>query len=99
MAREMKEAEFRAALFQDREGWNETLYLAVAQLPDRRRRETLLELLKAGRAEFAMAGLRAAPPEQPWLQALVRFLSLSTFSGHTAPRQENQTLTTAPCAP
>src|SRR5260370_15715140 len=39
MARELDEAEFREALLQDREGWNETLYLAVAQLPDRRPRE------------------------------------------------------------
>jgi len=93
MAQELDEAEFREALLQDREGWNETLYLAVAQLPDRRRRKTLLELLKLGRAEFAVACLRAAPPEQPWLQALVRFLSRFTWEG-----QENEAMAAGGCA-
>src|SRR5258708_35138925 len=45
-----------------------------------------------------MACLGAAPPEQPWLQALVRFLSLYTLSGYTAEGQENEALTAAGCA-
>jgi Sulfatase-modifying factor enzyme 1/NACHT domain len=81
MAQELDDAEFQTRLLEDREGWSETLYLAVAHLPDRRRRKTLLELLKIGRAEFAVSCLRAAPPEQPWLQALVRFLSRYTRAG------------------
>jgi len=93
MAQELDEAEFQEALLQDREGWNETLYLAVAQLPDRRRRKTLLELLKLGRAEFAVSCLRAAPPEQPWLQALVRFLSRFTWEG-----RENEAFAVSACA-
>jgi len=62
-------------------GWNETLYLAVAQLRDRERRRTLLELLKRGRAEFALACLKAAAPEEPWLRLLVQFLSRYTGEG------------------
>jgi hypothetical protein len=93
MAQELDEAEFRVRLLEEREGWNETLYLAVAQLPDRRRRKTLQELLKTGRAEFAVECLRAAPPEQPWLQELVRFLSRYTQVG-----REYEALAVADCA-
>jgi formylglycine-generating enzyme required for sulfatase activity len=93
MAQELEQDEFEAGLSEDREGWNETLYLAVTQLPDRRRRKTLLELLKTGRAEFAVSCLRAAQPEQPWLQGLVRFLSRYTWAG-----QEYEPLTAAACA-
>jgi hypothetical protein len=84
MAQELDEAEFQARLFEERAGWNETLYLAIAQLPDRRRRKTLMELLKTGRAEFAVSCLRAAASEQPWLQALVPFLSRYTPAGSEA---------------
>jgi hypothetical protein len=74
-------------------GWNETLYLAVAQLRDRDRRRTLLELLQRGRAGFAVACLKAAPPEEPWLRLLVQFLSRYTWEG-----QEYEGLTAAGCA-
>ena len=81
MAQELTASEFSERLAENRPGWNETLYLAVASLPDRRRRKTLLDLLRAGRPGFAMDCLRAAPPEQPWLALLVRFLSRYTWEG------------------
>ena len=77
MAGELADADFQARLAAEPAGWNETLYLAVAQLKDRDRRRTLLELLKRGRVEFALACLKAAAPEEPWLRLLVQFLSLS----------------------
>jgi formylglycine-generating enzyme required for sulfatase activity len=94
MANELDAAEFRRRLFEARPGWDETLYLAVAQLPDRDRRGTLLELLKNGRAEFAVNCLRAAPPEQnQWLRLLVQFLARYTWDG-----QEYEGLTAGGCA-
>jgi hypothetical protein len=75
MARELDESEFRQQLFAGRAGWDETLYLAVAQVPDKQRRKILLELVMAGRAEFAVNCMRAAAPEELWLQWLVRFLA------------------------
>ncbi len=81
MVQELEEAEFARQLAKTRQGWNETLYLAVAQLDDRRRRKTLLGLLKTGRAEFAVECLRAAPPEQQWLRMLVQFLARYTWGG------------------
>jgi hypothetical protein len=81
MAQELDEAEFARQLSENKAGWNETLYLAVAQLNDKRRRRTLLDLLKTGRAEFAVECLRAAPPEQPWLRMLVQFLARYTWGG------------------
>ena len=81
MAEELDEADFQARLAAEPPGWNETLYLAVAQLKDRERRRTLLELLKRGRAEFALACLKAAAPEEPWLRLLVQFLARYTWDG------------------
>jgi hypothetical protein len=81
MAEELADAEFQKTLAAEPAGWNETLYLAVAQLRDRDRRRTMLELLKRGRAEFALACLKAAPPEEPWLRLLVQFLSRCTWEG------------------
>jgi formylglycine-generating enzyme required for sulfatase activity len=75
LAHEIEEEEFRRQLFAGRDGWDETFYLAVAQLPDRRRRSTLLELLKRGQADVAVECLKAAVPEQPWLRLLVHFLA------------------------
>jgi hypothetical protein len=82
MAEELDDAGFQSRLAAEPPGWNETLYLAVAQLRDRERRRTLLELLKRGRAEFALACLKAAAPEEPWLRLLVQFLSRYTWEGH-----------------
>jgi len=93
MAEELDEEEFRNRLAAETPGWNETLYLAVAQLKDRERRRTLLELLKRGRVEFALACVRAAASEEPWLKLLVRFLSRYTGEG-----QEYADLTAAECA-
>jgi len=93
MAEEVADAEFQEKLAAEPAGWNETLYLAVAQLRDRERRRTLLELLKRGRAEFALACLKAAPPEEPWLRLLVQFLSRYTWEG-----QEYIGLAAAGCA-
>ena len=93
MAEELDDADFQARLAADTPGWNETLYLAVAQLRDRERRRTLLELLKRGRAEFALACLKAAAPEEPWLRLLVRFLSRYTPEGW-----EYAGITAAECA-
>jgi len=93
MANEVEEDEFRQQLFAARDGWDETLYLAVAQLPDKRRRSTLLELLKSGRAEFAVECLKAAVPEQPWLRLLVQFLARHTWAG-----REYSNLTAGECA-
>jgi hypothetical protein len=78
LAHEIEEEEFRRQLFAGRDGWDETFYLAVAQLPDRRRRSTLLELLKRGQADVAVECLKAAVPEQPWLRLLVHFLARYT---------------------
>jgi len=93
MAEEMDDGEFRAKLEAEPAGWNETLYLAVAQLRDRQRRGALLDLLKRGRAEFAMACLKAAAPEEPWLRQLVQFLSRYTKDG-----AEHLSLPVAECA-
>ena len=93
MAQELDASEFSARLAENRSGWNETLYLAVASLPDRRRRKTLLDLLRTGRADFALDCLRAAPPEQPWLALLVRFLSRYTWEG-----REYRDLSVSECA-
>ncbi len=82
MAQELEEADFEKQLLQDRDGWDETLCLAVAQLPDKRRRKTLLELLKIGRAGFAVKCLKAAVPEQPWLRLLAHFLACHTREGY-----------------
>jgi hypothetical protein len=81
MAEELDDAGFQSRLAAEPSGWNETLYLAVAQLKDRERRRTLIELLKRGRAEFALACLKAAAPEEPWLRLLVQFLSRYTLEG------------------
>ena len=82
LANEIAEDEFRRQLFAARDGWNETLCLAVGQLrPDMRRRKTLLELLKLGHAGFAVQCLKAAASEQPWLRLLVQFLSKYTWEG------------------
>jgi formylglycine-generating enzyme required for sulfatase activity len=83
MAQELEEAEFAEHLVESRDGWDETLYLAVAQLPDKLRRKTLLELLKTGRAGFAVECLKAAVPEQPWLRLMVQFLGRYTAEGST----------------
>jgi formylglycine-generating enzyme required for sulfatase activity len=93
MAGELADADFQARLAAEPAGWNETLYLAVAQLKDRDRRRTLLELLKRGRVEFALACLKAAAPEEPWLRLLVQFLSCYTPEG-----REYLGLTAAECA-
>jgi hypothetical protein len=93
LAHEVDEEEFRNQLFAGRDGWDETLYLAVAQLPDKRRRATLLELLKYGKADFAVECLRAAVPEQPWLRVLVQFLARYTRAGI-----EYRDLSVAECA-
>ena len=81
MAEELDGDDFRSQLAAEPAGWNETLYLAVAQLPDRDRRKTLLDLLKRGRPEFALACLKAAAPEEPWLRGLVQFLARYTWEG------------------
>jgi hypothetical protein len=93
MAEELLDADFQKTLAHEPAGWNETLYLAVAQLRDRDRRRTLLELLQRGRAEFALACLKAAPPEEPWLRLLVQFLSRYSWEG-----QEYLSLPAAECA-
>jgi hypothetical protein len=93
MAEELDDADFQNKLAAEPPGWNETLYLAVAQLRDRERRRTLLELLKRGRAEFALACLKAAVPEEPWLRLLVQFLSRYTREGW-----EYAGITAAECA-
>jgi hypothetical protein len=93
MAEELDDSEFRSRLAAATPGWNETLYLAVAQLKDRERRRTLLELLKQGRVEFALACMKAAAPEEPWLRLLVRFLSRYTWEG-----REYVSLPVAECA-
>src|ERR1039457_7277736 len=93
MAEELEDSEFLDKLLAEPAGWNETLYLAVAQLPDRQRRRTLLELLRAGRAEFALACLKAAAPEDPWLRQLVQFLSRYTSEG-----REHRSLPVTECA-
>jgi serine/threonine-protein kinase len=93
MAQEFDEKSFWEAVRKPRPGWNETLYLAVAQLDDRRRRNTLQDLLKTGNAEFAINCLKAAPPEQPWLRLLVQFLSKYTWAG-----REFESLSAGACA-
>jgi hypothetical protein len=93
MAEELDDAGFQSLLAAEPPGWNETLYLAVAQLRDRERRRTLLELLKRGRAEFALACLKAAAIEEPWLRLLVQFLSRYTEGG-----QEYVGMAAAECA-
>jgi hypothetical protein len=93
MAEELDDAEFRNMLAAEPAGWDETLYLAVAQLRDRERRRTLVALLRRGRADFALACLKAAPPEEPWLRLLVQFLSRYTWEG-----QEHVGLAAAECA-
>ncbi|NWF83177.1 MAG: SUMF1/EgtB/PvdO family nonheme iron enzyme [Bryobacteraceae bacterium] len=93
MAEELDEDEFQEKLYAEPPGWNETLYLAIAQLRDRQRRRTLLELLKRGRAGFALACLKAAAQEDPWLRLLVQFLSRYTWEG-----REYAGLSVAECA-
>ena len=93
MAEELDDAGFQGKLTAEPPGWSETLYLAVAQLRDRERRRTLLELLKRGRAEFALACLKAAAPEEPWLRLLVQFLSRYASEG-----QEYVGIAAAECA-
>ncbi len=93
MANEVDQKEFREEIFAGRDGWDETLYLAVAQLPDKRRRSTLLELLTCGKADFAVECLKAAVPEQPWLRLLVQFLARYTRAG-----AEYRGLTARECA-
>ena len=93
LAHEVDQAEFREELFAARDGWDETLYLAVAQLRDKDRRSVLLELLKRGKADFAVECLKAAVPEQPWLRMLVQFLGRYTRAG-----REYRDLTAAECA-
>jgi hypothetical protein len=93
MAEELDDAGFQSRLAAEPPGWNETLYLAVAQLRDRERRRTLLDLLKRGRAEFALACLKAAAPEEPWLRLLVQFLSRYTLEG-----EEYEGIAAAECA-
>ena len=94
LANEIAEDEFRKQLFAVRDGWNETLCLAVGQLrPDMRRRKTLLELPQRGRADFAVECLKAAASEQPWLRLLVQFLAKYTAAG-----REFRDLPVAECA-
>ncbi|MEO8658719.1 MAG: SUMF1/EgtB/PvdO family nonheme iron enzyme [Bryobacteraceae bacterium] len=81
MAEELEDEEFERALKDPAPGWNETLYLAVAQLKAQKRRKTLQSLLMRGQADFAVECLRAAAPEEPWLRVLVQFLSRYTWSG------------------
>jgi len=64
MADELDDAEFQDKLFANRDGWDETLYLAVAKMQPKLRRKTLLKLVARGRAEFAEACLRAAVEEE-----------------------------------
>jgi formylglycine-generating enzyme required for sulfatase activity/energy-coupling factor transporter ATP-binding protein EcfA2 len=65
-----------------REGWNETMYLAVAQLRAREEREFLLRLLtEEGQAEFALACVLASPQQSGWLPDLIRFLAKYTHAG------------------
>jgi hypothetical protein len=90
MAEELGEEEFKEKLFSEPLGWHETFCLAVAQLPGDQRRRTLLE---RGYPEFALSCLNAAPPEEPWLQALVRFLSRYTQEG-----EEYESLSAVECA-
>jgi hypothetical protein len=93
MAHEIDDEEFRRQLLAGRDGWDETFYLAVAQLADKKRRGTLLELLKRGKADTAVECLRAAAPEQPWLRLLVQFLARYTGAG-----SEYRDLTANECA-
>lgn len=66
----------------DGEGWNETVYLAVAQLPAREQRKFLLRLLtEEGRAEFALACVQASARQSGWLGSLIRFLAKYTWDG------------------
>jgi serine/threonine-protein kinase len=93
MADELDEAEFQEKLFANRDGWAETLYLAVAKQQTKLRRKTLLKLLAEGRAEFAVECLRATVKEDPWLQMLVQFLARHTWGG-----REHEGLRVAECA-
>jgi hypothetical protein len=93
MANELDDSEFREHVEAERPGWNETLYLAVAQLRDKTRTGLLLDLLKHGRVEFAVACVRARGSEEDWLLQLVRLLSLGYEDG-----REYVGLTAAACA-
>ncbi len=75
MAQEPAATRFEAKLKEEPAGWNETLYLAVAQLADERRREIVLDLVKRGRADFAWQCLKAGGRKEPWLRGLVEYLA------------------------
>ena len=75
MAEQLDEREFEELVFGEPPGWNETLYLAVAQLPERRLRGILVKLLQSSRVPFALACLKTATQQDLWLKQLVQFLS------------------------
>ncbi|MBI1786096.1 MAG: SUMF1/EgtB/PvdO family nonheme iron enzyme, partial [Acidobacteria bacterium] len=81
MKQEISPEKFREMLFDEKAGWNETLYLAVAQLDNRPRRAILLDLLANSRAELALGCVLAKAGEEPWLMSLTEFLSKYTLEG------------------
>ena len=93
MAQEVEEKEFRQRVFEEEPGWNETLYMAVAQLEAKSRRKMLLELLERNRVEFALACVKTAPQIDLWLKTLVQFLSKYTWAG-----QEYEQMSVSDCA-
>jgi formylglycine-generating enzyme required for sulfatase activity len=71
--------DFRDLLFAkgwiDRPGWNETLYLAFAQLSRPTQGKMLVELLKRSRVEVALECMETGAEQDLWLRNLVQFLS------------------------
>ncbi|MCW5976609.1 MAG: SUMF1/EgtB/PvdO family nonheme iron enzyme [Bryobacteraceae bacterium] len=93
MAQNLKEKAFERLVFEESPGWNETLYLAVAQLDNRRRQDLLVKLLRKNRVEFALACVRTAPQIDLWLKTLAQFLSKYYWGG-----EEYERMSAAECA-
>lgn len=74
MVQQFEEDELLKVVFDVPPGLTETMLLAVAQLSERARRRTLIELLRRGKIEFAVGCLNTSSRPELWLERLVRFL-------------------------
>ncbi len=74
LAEERREELERLAFLEPR-GWNETLYLGVAQLNEEARRSLLEKLVTRSRVVFALRCLESSENQDRWLQTLIPFLA------------------------
>ncbi|MEZ5351213.1 MAG: SUMF1/EgtB/PvdO family nonheme iron enzyme [Bryobacteraceae bacterium] len=86
-------ARLREMVFEEPPGWNETLYLAVAQMLEADRRKLLVELVERSRVLFALACLESSGKQAQWLQTLIPFLARRYWE-----HREHRGITAADCA-